>query len=142
MTDRWRRRLFQIAVGVTLAGVTILVTEWAFPAGHLAITIGHPYYSRTVGETSMYVTIDIAIKNVGADVVQIDREHFLLVDTTGRRYPSDPSTHFLANHFDLLTMPPGYRVEGATVFQIEPGHRAAAMVFVTPTGQIVRFRLL
>jgi len=90
----------------------------------------------------MYVTIDIAIKNVGADSVQIDREHFLLVDSTGRRYQSDPSTHFLANHFDVLTMPPGYAVRGATVFQIEPGHEAAALVFVSPTGEIVRFRLL
>jgi len=142
VTDRWRRRLGQIAAGLALAAVTILVTEWAFPAGHLAITIGRPYYSRSVGETSMYVTIDIAIKNVGADSVQIDREHFLLVDSTGRRYQSDPSTHFLANHFDVLTMPPGYAVRGATVFQIEPGHEAAALVFVSPTGEIVRFRLL
>jgi len=120
----------------------ILVNEWAFPAGHLSIRVGQPHYSRAEGETSMYVTIDIAIRNVGADPVRIDREHFLLVDTAGRRYASDPSTHFLRNHFDIITIPAGYSLDGATVFKITPGVRAASMVFITPTGQIVRFKFV
>jgi hypothetical protein len=135
------RRLTQAAIALTLAGLTILVTEWAYPAGHLAIRLGQPFYSRAVADASPYVTIDITIKNVGAEPVLIDREHFLLVDNTGQRYASDPSTHFLQNHFDVVTIPAGYQLHGATVFKIAPGRRAAAMLFITNTGQIVRFRL-
>ncbi len=135
------RRLMQAAVALALAGLTILVTEWAYPAGHVTIQVGSPYYSRAVGEDVAFVTIDITIRNVGAEAVHIDREHFLLVDETGRRYQSDPSTHFLRNHFDVLTLPAGHAVQGATVFKISPRHRAAWMLFVTSTGQTVWFRL-
>ena len=141
MTDRWRRRLFQTAVGVALAGVTILVTEWAFPAGHLAITIGHPYYSRTVGETSTYVTIDIRIKNVGADAVQIDREHFLLIDDQGRIYRSDPSTQFVAFHAAATTILPLQQLQATMVFRLPAGRTVSRLLFVTTTGEIVRIKL-
>jgi len=142
MSERWRRRLTRVAFGAALVGAVILVNGWAFPAGHLAIRVGQPHYSRAAGEPAMYVTIDISIRNVGADPVRIDREHFLLVDTAGHRYASDPSTHFLRNHFDVVTIPAGYSLEGATVFKITPGARVASMVFITPTGQIVRFRFV
>jgi hypothetical protein len=135
------RRLGQIAVAVVLAGAVILVTEWAYPAGHLSVRLGRPYYSRAVGEAASYVTIDITLQNVGAEPVTIDREHFLLIDDTGRAWSSDPSTHFLRNHFDVLQIPAGYTIRGATVFKITPGRRAATMLFVTPTGQFVQLRL-
>jgi len=133
--------VIQAATVLALAGLAILVTQWAYPAGHVVIDLGRPLYSRAVGETAVYVTIDLSIKNVGAEPLRIDREHFLLVDETGYRYRSDPSTHFLRNHFDLLTIPAGYSLQGATVFRIRPGHHAVWMLFVAPTGRIVPFRL-
>jgi hypothetical protein len=141
VTPVWPRRLTQTAVALLLAGGAVLVTQWAYPAGHLTIRLGQPHYSRAVANNAPFVTIDIIIKNVGADPVRIDREHFLLVDETGHRYSSDPSTHFLRNHFDLITMPAGLELRGATVFKMIPGRRAAWLLFVTPTGQIVWFRL-
>lgn len=140
--SRALRRLTQVAVALTLAGTAILVTQWAYPAGHLAIRIGRPNYSRAVADFSPYVTIDITLENVGAEPIRVDREHFLLVDNTGHRYEADAATHFLQYHFDVVTIPAGRKLSGATVFKIPPGHRAVAMLFVTPTGQIVRFRLL
>lgn len=141
MTGRLLRRLTQTAVALLLAGTAILVTEWAFPAGHLTIRLGQPHYSRAVADNAPFVTIDITVKNVGVEPVTLDREHFLLVDEAGHRYPSDPSTHFLRNHFDLITIPAGSELRGATVFKISPGTRAAWLLFVSPTGQIVWFRL-
>ncbi len=136
------RRLTQVAAALALAGATVLVTHWAYPAGSVEIRLGRPYYSRAVGESTMFVTIDLTVTNVGAEPVQFDREHFLLIDDGGHRYRSDPSTHFLRNHFDIVTLPAGYQIQGATVFQIPPGRRAQALLFVTPTGQFVWFRLL
>ncbi len=135
------RRLIQAATTLALAGAVVLMTEWAYPAGHVLIRIGRPYYSRAVGENAAYVSLDVTIKNIGTEPVRIDREHFLLIDDQGKSYTSDPSTHFLRNHFDLLTLPAGYEVKGATVFKIVPGSKAAHLLFVTPTGQFVQFRL-
>lgn len=139
--SRVLRRVIQGAIALALAGLTILVTAWAYPAGHVTIQVGRPYYSRAAGEDAAFVTIDITVRNVGADPVRIDREHFLLVDETGHRYRSDPSTHLLRDHFDLLTIPAGHEIRGTTVFKISPQHRAAGMLFVTSTGQTVWFRL-
>jgi hypothetical protein len=141
MMPRALRRLIQAATALALAGAVILITEWSYPAGHLLVRIGRPYYSRAVGESAAYVTLDVTIKNIGTEPVRIDREHFLLIDDQGKRYSSDPTTHFLRYHFDLLTLPAGDEVQGATVFKILPGRKAALMLFVTPTGQFVPFRL-
>ena len=135
------RRLMQLAVALLLGSTVILVTQWAYPAGHLSIRLGHPEYSRVVGEAEIYVTIDIRLQNVGVDPVRIDREHFLLIDDRGHTYRSDPSTHFLRQHFDVTMIAPLRAIEGATVFKIAQGRRAAQMIFITNTGQIVRFRL-
>jgi hypothetical protein len=135
------RRLTQAAVALALAGATVITTHWAYPPGSVEITLGRPFYSRAVGESTMFVTIDLTVTNVGVEPLRFDREHFLLIDDSGHRYRSDPSTHFLRNHFDIVTLPAGYRIEGATVFQIPPGRRAQALLFVTPTGQFVLFRL-
>jgi len=141
MTSHLVRRLSQAGIALALAGTVVLVTQWAYPAGHLVVRLGSPHYSRVVGEGAMFVTVDITIKNVGADPITIDREHFLLVDTGGHTYRSDPSTHFLRNHFDIIRIPAGETLSGATVYKIPPGRTAAFLVFVTPTGQLVRFRL-
>ncbi len=141
MKTKMLRRLTQLTVALALAGLAILVTGWAYPAGSLSIRLGHPYYSRAVADNTPYVTIDITIKNVGAEPVSLDREHFLLVDETGHRYASDPSTHFLRNHFDVIAIPAGYELRGATVFKIDPGRRAVWLLFVTPTGREAWFQL-
>ncbi len=141
MTPVIIRRLTQIGIAFALAGATVLVTQWAYPAGHLVVHLGRPFYSRSVAEDVPYVTIDITLKNVGTEPIRIDRENFLLVDSTGHTYRSDPSTHFLQNHFDVVTIPAGTEIKGATVFKIAPGRHGAWLVFVTPTEQIVRFRL-
>ncbi|HEV2356017.1 MAG TPA: DUF4352 domain-containing protein [bacterium] len=135
------RRAFQLATALVLASTVVLVTQWAYPAGHLAIHLGRPEYSRVVGESDVYVMIDLRVQNVGVDPVSVDREHFLLVDTAGQMYQSDPSTHFLRNHFDVTTILPLHDIRGATVFRIGPGRTAGQLIFVTTTGQIVRFRL-
>ncbi len=141
MTPTIIRRLTQIGIACLLAGATVLVTQWAYPAGHLVVHLGRPFYSRSVAEDVPYVTIDITLKNVGTEPIRIDRENFLLIDNTGHTYRSDPSTHFLQNHFDVVTIPAGTEIKGATVFKIAPGRHGAWMVFVTPTDQIVRFQL-
>lgn len=135
------RRLVQLATALLLGSTVVLVTQWAYPAGRLAIDLGRPEYSRVVGESDVYVTIDLGLQNVGVDPVTIDREHFLLIDDRGQTYQSDPSTHFLRNHFDVTTILPAHDIRGATVFRIAPGRAAAELIFVTPTGQIVHFRL-
>jgi hypothetical protein len=138
---RMTRRVLQCATVVVLASATILVTMWAFPAGHLAVHLGRPEYSRAVGEADIYVAIDLRVRNVGPDPITIDREHFLLVDNRGHTYLSDPSTHFLSNHFDVTVILPAREIEGTTVFRIAPGRTVAELIFVTATGQIVHFRL-
>lgn len=135
------RRVTQAAIALALAGTSILVTEWAYPAGSLAIQLGHPYYSRAVGEDAVFVSIDVTLTNVGAEPVRVDSEHFLLVDDAGHRYPTDPSMHLLRNHFNWLTMPAGYELHAVFVFKSAAGHRAARMIYITPTGQFVWFRL-
>ncbi len=142
MTAILVRRLTQIGIGAALAGIMVLVTQWAYPAGHLVVHLGRPLYSRAVADETPFVTIDITLANVGAEPVRVDREHFLLADTDGHVYQSDPATHFLRAHFDMITIAPGSEVKGATVFKLAPGKRAAWMLFVTPTQQVVRFRLL
>ncbi len=141
MMPRGLRRLIQAATALALAGAVILITAWAYPAGHVLIRIGRPYYSRAVGESAAYVTLDVSIKNIGTEPVRIDRERFLLIDDRLQSYASDPATHFLRNHFDVLTLSAGYEVQGATVFKIVPGRKAAQLLFVTPTGRFVQFRL-
>ena len=138
---RGLRRLIQAGTTLALAGAVVLITQWAYPAGHVLIQIGRPYYSRAVGENAAYVSLDVTIKNIGTEPVRIDREHFLLIDDQRKTYASDPSTHFLRYHFDLVNLPPGYEVKGATVFKIVPGRKAATLLFVTPTGRFVQFRL-
>jgi len=135
------KRLLQLATALVLVSAVVLVTQWAYPAGHLAVHLGRPEYSRVVGEAEIYVTIDLRLVNVGIEPVTVDREHFLLVDSQGHTYRSDPSTHFLRNHFDVTVIPPLRDIQGATVFRIAPGRRAAELIFVTTTGQIAHFRL-
>lgn len=135
------RRLLQLATALILGSTVVLVTQWAYPAGHLAIHLGRPEYSRVVGESEIYVTIDLRLTNVGVEPVRVDREHFLLVDDRQQTYRSDPSTHFLRNHFDVTEIPPLHEIQGATVFRIAPGRRAAELIFVTTTGQIAHLRL-
>jgi len=141
MTPKLVRRLTQVGVALALAGVMGLVTQWAYPAGHLVVRLGPPHYSRAVADAAPFVTIDVTLRNVGAEPVRVDREHFLLVDDAGHIYGSDPATHFLRNHFDVITIPAGQEIQGATVFKTAPGVRAASIRFVTPTGQVVQFRL-
>ena len=135
------RRLFQLAAALVLASTVVIVTQWAYPAGRVAIHLGRPEYSRVVAERDVYVTIDLRVQNVGVDPVTLDREHFMLVDDRGHAYQSDPSTHFLRNHFDVTTILPAHEIRGATVFRIVPGRTAREMIFVTTTGEIVHFRL-
>jgi hypothetical protein len=135
------RRFLQCATVAVLGSAIVLVSTWAFPPGHLAIHLGRPEYSRAVGEADVYVAIDLRVRNVGPDPVTIDREHFLLVDSRGRAYRSDPSTHFLRNHFDVTSIPPAAEIAGTTVFRIAAGRVVAELIFVTTTGQIVHFRL-
>ena len=135
------RRVTQGATTLALAGVVILTTQWAYPAGHLVIRIGSPYYSRTVGESPLFVQIDITMKNVGADVVRVDGEHFILVDDLGNRYPRDPSTHFIQNHYNFLAMPPGYEFTATSIYTLPPERKAAWILFVTGEGRSVLFRL-
>ncbi len=141
MTPKLFRRLRQTGIALALAGTTVLVTHWAYPAGHLAIQVGAPHYSRMVGDTAPYVSIDLTLSNVGIEPVRIDAEHFLLEDETGRRYHRDPETHFLQSHADTLLLPLAHTIQATTVFKLSPGHRAAWLVFVTSTGRTVRFRL-
>lgn len=135
------RRVTQGATALALAGVVILATQWAYPAGHLVIRIGSPYYSRIVGENPVFVEIDITMKNVGADVVRVDGEHFILVDDLGNRHPRDPSTHFIQNHYNFLAMPPGYEFTATSIFKLPPERKAAWILFVTGEGRNVLFRL-
>jgi hypothetical protein len=137
-----QRRLVQCAVALALCSAVVLVTQWAFPAGHLAIHLGRPQYSRFVGETSaLYVSIEMRVQNVGVDPVRVDREHFLLVDNRGRIYPTDPSTQFAAFHDASAVLWPLRDLNGTLVFRLPPRRTAARLLFVTTTGEIVRVKL-
>ena len=141
MAPKVFRRLTQGATILALAGVVILATQWAYPPGHLEIRVERPYYSRPVGDNALFVQIDITIKNVGADSVRVDGDHFILVDDLGTRYFRDPSTHFIRAHYNYLTMPAGYEFTATSIYKIAAGRRAAGMLFITDTGQSVWFRL-
>jgi hypothetical protein len=137
-----RRRLIQLAVALVLGSTVVLITHWAFPAGHLAIHLGRPQYSRFVGETNaFYVSVDMRVQNVGVDPVRVDRQHFLLVDNEGRIYPTDPSTEFEAFHAAATVIWPLRDLRGTVVFRLPPGRRASRLLFVTTTGEIVRIKL-
>lgn len=135
------RRVLQLATALVLGSSVVLITQWTHPAGHLAIHLGRVEYSRMVGDSDVFATIDLSLRNVGAEPVTVDREHFLLVDDRRHTYMSDPSTHFLRNHFDVTTILPATEIQGATVFRIAPGRTATELIFITTTGQIVHFRL-
>lgn len=139
---RLTRRLTQAAIAVALGSAVVLVTQWAYPIGHLAIHLGHPQYSRWVGEASaVYVSIDVRVQNVGVDPVRIDSQHFTLVDDRGRTYETDPSTQFMAFHAAVTTIVPLHDLSGRLVFRLPARRSAAALQFVTTTGEIVRIKL-
>jgi hypothetical protein len=141
MMPKVMRRVTWGAMALALGGVVILTTQWAFPAGHLEIQVDRPYYSRTVGDNTLFVQVDITIKNVGADFVRVDGEHFILVDDVGNRYGRDLATHFIQSHYDYLTMPPGFEFTATSIYKMPLGRRAAWMLFITATGQNAWFRL-
>lgn len=135
------RRLIQIAIALVLGSAVVLVTQWAYPVGHLAIHLGHPRASRFVGESEVYVSIDLNVQNVGVDPVRIDREHFLLVDDQGHIYRTDPSTQFEVYHAAVMTIFPLHDLHGTVVFRLPSGRTASRLLFVTTTGEIVRLKL-
>ena len=135
------RRLRQLAIALAVASAVVLVTQWAYPIGHLAIHMERPRYSRFVGETDVYVSIDLRMQNVGVDPVRVDREHFLLIDDQGRIYRSDPSTQFVAFHAAATTILPLQQLQATIVFRLPAGRTASRLLFVTTTGEIVRLRL-
>ena len=138
------RRLIQAAIALALASAVVLVTQWAYPIGHLAIHLGHPRYSRYVGESDLYVSIDVRLQNVGVDPVRVDREHFLLVDDQGHIYKSDVSSQisqFEQYHAAISTIMPLHDLRGRVVFRIPSGRTASKLLFVTTTGEIVHLRL-
>lgn len=135
------RRLIQFAIALAMGSVVVLVTQWAYPVGHLSIHLGHPQYSRFVGEADVYVAIDLNVQNVGVDPVRVDREHFLLVDDRGQIYKSDASTQFEAYHDAATTIYPLHDLHGRVVFRLRSGRTAARLLFVTTTGEIVRLKL-
>lgn len=136
------RRLVQLAVALALGSSVVLVTQWAYPAGQLAIHLERPQYSRMVGDANVSVRIELRVQNVGIEPVKIDRAHFLLVDNRGDVHQSDPATHFLHNHLtDTATVLPLHKVDGTTVFRIPAGRTATELLYVTTTGEIIRFKL-
>lgn len=135
------RRLIQVAIALTLGSAVALVTQWAYPVGHLSVHLGHPRYSRFVGESDLYASIDIVLENVGVDPVRVDREHFLLVDTEGHIYKTDASTQFEVYHAAATTIFPLHDLHGTLVFRLPSGRTASRLLFVTTTGEIVRVKL-
>lgn len=136
------RRLIQLAVALVLGSTLVLITQWAYPVGHLAIHLGRPQYSRFVGETSaLYVSIEVRVQNVGVDPVRVDREHFLLMDNLGRIYQTDPSTQFAALHAATSVIWPLHDLNATVVFRLPPGRTATRLLFVTTTGEIVHIKL-
>jgi Domain of unknown function (DUF4352) len=140
--DGGLRRVLQLAVAIGLVSAIVLVTQWAYPVGHLAIHLGPPQYSRFVGEAStLYVSIDVRVENVGVDPVHVDREHFLLVDDQGRIHRTDESTQFEAFHAASTVIFPLHDLRATVVFRLPAGRTAARLLFVTTTGEIVRIKL-
>ncbi|HKX18751.1 MAG TPA: DUF4352 domain-containing protein [bacterium] len=135
------RRLVQVAVALAMGSVLVLVTQWAFPVGHLAIHLGRPQYSRFVGEPDLYVSIDLNVQNVGVDPVRVDREHFLLIDNLGHIYKTDTATQFEAYHAAVVTILPLHDLHATVVFRLPAGRTASRLLFVTTTGEIVRIKL-
>lgn len=124
-----------------MGSVVALVTQWAFPVGHLAIHLGRPQYSRFVGESDLYISIDLNVQNVGVEPVRVDREHFLLIDNLGHIYRSDASTQFEAYHAAVATILPLHDLHATVVFRLPAGRTASRLLFVTTTGEIVRIKL-
>ena len=135
------RRLVQLAIALAMASIVVLVTQWAYPVGHLSIHLGHPRYSRFVGGRDLYASIDLVVQNVGVDPVRVDRQHFLLVDDQQRIYKTDASTQFEAFHAAATTILPLHDLHGTVVFRLPSGRTAARLLFVTTTGEIVSLRL-
>lgn len=135
------RRLIQLAIALAMGSVVVLVTQWAYPVGHLSIHLGHPQYSRFVGESDVYVAIDVNVQNVGVDPVRVDREHFLLIDNEGRIHKTDASTQFEAYHAAATTIFPLHGLHATVVFRLPSGRTASRLLFVTTTGEIVRLKL-
>ena len=135
------RRLIQIAVALAMGSAVVLVTQWAYPIGHLAMHLGRPQYSRFVGESDLYVSIELNVQNVGVEPVRVDREHFLLIDNLGHIYKTDPSTQFEAYHAAVVTILPLHDLHATVVFRLPSGRTAARLLFVTTTGEIVRLKL-
>jgi uncharacterized protein DUF4352 len=135
------RRLIQVAIALAMGSAVVLVTQWAYPVGHLAVHLGHPRSSRFVGESNVYVSIDLDVQNVGVDPVRVDREHFLLVDDRGQIYKTDPSTRFALYHAAATTIFPLHDLRGTLVFRLPSGRSASRLLFVTTTGEIVRLKL-
>lgn len=134
-------RLVQIAVALAMGSTVVLVTQWAYPVGHLSIHLSHPQYSRFVAAADLYVSIDLDVQNVGVDPVRVDREHFLLVDDQGHIYKTDVSTQFEAYHAAATTIAPLHNLHGRLVFRMPSGRMASRLLFVTTTGEIVRLKL-
>ena len=124
-----------------MGSIVVLVTQWAYPVGHLSIHLGHPRYSRFVGESQVYVAIDVNVQNVGVDPVRVDREHFLLIDDEGRIYKTDASTQFELYHAAATTIFPLHDLHATVVFRLPSGRTASRLLFVTTTGEIVRLKL-
>lgn len=135
------RRLIQLAVALAMGSAVVLITQWAYPVGHLSIHLGHPQYSRFVGESDIYVSIALDVQNVGVEPVRVDREHFLLVDDQGHIVKSDASTQFEQYHAAATTIFPLHDLRGIIVFRLPPGRTASRLLFVTTTGEIVRLKL-
>jgi len=135
------RRLLQITIALAMGSTVVLVTQWAYPVGHLSIHLGHPQYSRFVGESDVYVSIDLDVQNVGVDPVRVDREHFLLVDDQGNIHKTDASTQFEVYHAAATTIFPLHGLHGTVVFRLPSGRTASRLLFVTTTGEIVRLKL-
>ena len=135
------RRLVQVAIALAMGSAVVLVTQWAYPVGHLSIHLGHPRFSRFVGESEVYVSIDLDVQNVGVDPVRVDREHFLLIDDQGHIYKTDPSTQFELYHAAATTILPLHDLHGTVVFRLPAGRTASRLLFVTTTGEIVRLKL-
>jgi len=135
------RRLIQVAIALAMASTVVLVTQWAYPVGHLALRVGHPQYSRVVAESDVYVSIDLDVQNVGVDPVRVDREHFLLIDDRGRIYKTDAATQFELYHAAATTISPLHNLHGRIVFRLPSGRTASRLLFVTTTGEIVRLKL-
>jgi uncharacterized protein DUF4352 len=135
------RRLIQIAVALAMGSTVVLVTQWAYPVGHLSMRLGHPQYARFVGESNVYVSIDLDLQNVGVDPVRVDREHFLLVDDQGNIHKTDALTQFEVGHAAAAVIYPLRNLHGTMVFRLPSGRTASRLLFVTTTGEIVRLKL-